>query len=168
MIGLSHYPDYDKWSSTQNNVASNANAAKSVWSLGQAFNVPVMIVETGFSNYNASLAREVMQDLFDRMTAISQCAGIFYWEPQVNGTWKPQYYDTLGWGAYGMGAFSTYQSMCRPTEALDPFKDLNPSGITAPEANKSESDVYYDLQGRRILSPTKQLYIHHATKVLVK
>ena len=168
MIGLSHYPDYDNWNSTQNDVASNPNAANSVKSLGQTFNVPVMIVETGFRNYNATRARNVMQDLFDRMMAISQCAGIFYWEPQVNGTWKPQYYNKLGWGAYGMGAFSTYQTMYRPTEALDAFKDPNPSGIVAPTACASKSNVYYDLQGRRVSPSTKGLYVCNGTKVVVK
>ena len=32
--------------------------------------------------------------------------GVFYWEPQVYGEWKPSCYDDLGWPSYNMGGFS--------------------------------------------------------------
>jgi arabinogalactan endo-1,4-beta-galactosidase len=43
----------------------------------------------------------------------SACAGVFYWEPEVDGTWKPAVYSSSvkkhgkaeEWNAYGMGAF---------------------------------------------------------------
>jgi len=163
-IGLSHYPDYDKWNSTESDVASNLNAANSVKALGQTFNVPVMIVETGFDSWNPTLAKQVMQDLFDRMTALSQCAGIFYWEPEVNGTWKPQYYNTLGWGAYKKGAFSSNN---RPTAALDPFKSSS-TAIDNIKCPAKDTELYYDLQGRRIAPTKKGIYIHQNNKVAVR
>lgn len=106
IIGLSHYPDYEQWNSNADDAVSNANAANSVAALGKLYNVPVMICETGYSTYDPERARTVMQDLLKRMEAIPQCAGIFYWEPETDGKWKPAYYSNIGWNAYSMGAFS--------------------------------------------------------------
>lgn len=53
-----------------------------------------------------ALAQEVVIDLFNRMTAIDRYAGIFYWEPEVDGVWKPAYYSKLGRNAYNKGAFT--------------------------------------------------------------
>ena len=99
VIGLSHYPDYDNWASQTSGVVSNYNAAKSVKTLGATFDVPVMIVETGYDSWSPSRASEVMADLMTRMKEIPQCAGVFYWEPEVDGQWKPAYYGTIGWNA---------------------------------------------------------------------
>ena len=118
MIGLSHYPDYNNWNSDADGAVSNINAARNIKAVGEKFDVPVMIVETGFSQADENLAKQVMQDLFDKVENLTQCAGIFYWEPEVDGQWKPAYYNTVGWGAYGMGAFTTDG---RPTAALDAF-----------------------------------------------
>ena len=120
MIGLSHYPTEDEWDSTDKNAThSNVNAAKWVKAAADTFGVPVMIVETGFQVSKPELGSEVMKDLFRRMETIPECSGIFYWEPQVDGKWRPKYYETIGWGAYGMGAFTTDG---KPTIILDAFK----------------------------------------------
>ncbi|MBO4827799.1 MAG: glycosyl hydrolase 53 family protein [Prevotella sp.] len=159
MIGLSHYPDYNNWSSTQHDVVSNPNAEAGVKTIGELFGVPVMICETGFSNYDPKKASTVMHDLMAHMKAIPHCAGVFYWEPQVDGQWKPDYYNQLGWGAYGMGAFTTDG---KPTAALDAFRDET-DGI---ENNNRETITYnrsaeqwFDLQGRRLHAPQKGLTI---------
>lgn len=155
MIGLSHYPDWDNWNSDKSGVASNKNAAKSVKTLGDLFKVPVMIVETGFSDYDREKAYNVMADLFSQTKDLPQCAGIFYWEPEVDGKWKPAYYDIMKWGAYNMGAFD---SVGKPTIVLDAFK-----GETTGIANIStEADApvkWYDLQGRELRTPGKGLVI---------
>ena len=156
MIGLSHYPDWTDWNSTKNDVASNANAANSVKKLGDLFNVPVMIVETGFSNQDASKASEVMTDLFNKTKNLSQCAGIFYWEPQVDGVWKPEYYNTLGWKAYDMGAFT---SEGKPTAALDAFGDGTTGIHQMPTAQRNEPTQWFDLTGHQHTTPSKGLYI---------
>jgi len=120
MIGVSHYPTAEQWKSTAADAThSNVNAATWVKQAIRDFHVPVMICETGFDVSRPALAKQVMQDLFERMQPIDSCAGIFYWEPEVDGQWKPRYYKSLGWGAYGMGAFTKDG---RPTEALDAFK----------------------------------------------
>lgn len=81
-----------------------------------------------------------------RMKQIPQCAGVFYWEPEVDGVWKPAYYQQLGWGAYGMGAFTTDG---RPTAALDAFGD-DTSGIRQTRfSNVPKPQVIYSLNGTR-------------------
>ena len=157
MIGLSHYPDSDDWDSTKSDVASNASAANSVKTLGDLFKVPVMIVETGFSVQDADKASQVMTDLFNKTKDLPQCAGIIYWEPLADGVWKPDYYTTVGWGAYDMGAFTT-DGM--PTAALDAFGNGS-TAIHAPLSanNHDEATLWYDLLGRQTTTPTKGLYI---------
>ena len=156
MIGLSHYPTAAEWNSTSSSAThSNVNAASYVRQAIQRFQVPVMICETGFDGWRPELASEVMHDLMDRMKAIPQCAGVFYWEPEVDGQWKPAYYYQVGWGAYGMGAFTTDG---RPTAALDAFSG-GTSGISDIPADDMMPATYYDLQGRRLPAPTKGLVI---------
>ena len=118
MIGVSHYPDYDNWNSSSASHASNPTAASNIATLASTFGKKVMVVETGFESSSPALAKTVMQDLFDRVTAIDDCAGIFYWEPEVYGDWKPSYYNTVGWNAYSMGAFT---STGKPSQTLEPF-----------------------------------------------
>ena len=94
-------------------------------------------------------------DLMNRMKQIPQCAGVFYWEPEVDGQWKPAYYQQLGWGAYGMGAFTTDG---RPTKALDAFAgDTN--GITSIQNHDECTTSWFDLQGRLLTWPTNGLFI---------
>lgn len=123
MIGLSHYPNETEWNSTASSAThSNVNAAIWVEQAAIKYGVPVMICETGFDVSKPVLASQVMKDLFARIKDIPQCSGIFYWEPEVDGKWKPSYYNILGWGAYGMGAFTISG---RPTAALDAFGNNN-------------------------------------------
>ena len=144
MIGLSHYPTEDQWNSSSADAThSNINAEKYVKQAIADFGVPVMICETGFDVSRPALAQEVMIDLFNRLTQIDQCAGIFYWEPEVDGVWKPSYYDTLGWGAYGMGAFTTDG---KPTKALDAF-----GGKTTPDGDYPSDLKIYDKMGQTVL-----------------
>ena len=157
MIGLSHYPDWTDWNSTKSGVASNTNAANSVKALGDLFNVPVMIVETGYSVQDANKASQVMKDLFNKLKPLSQCAGIIYWEPETDGVWKPEYYKTVSWKAYDMGAFTTDG---KPTAALAAFGDSSTDiHATLSDNNHDESTQWFDLQGRQTSSPTKGLYI---------
>lgn len=119
MIGFSHYPTAEEWNSSDESASnSNVNAEKHVKKTIADFGLPVMLCETGFEVTKSALAQEVMIDLFRRMRAIEGCAGIFYWEPETDGVWKPEYYENLGWNAYSKGAFTTDG---RPTIALDAF-----------------------------------------------
>ena len=121
MIGVSHYPTADEWNSTDENAThSNVNAARWVKAAAEQFGVPVMIVETGFDHNSPELGSRVMKNLFELMQQVDGCSGIFYWEPEVDGSWKPRFYATLGWGAYGMGAFTTGG---KPSIILDAFNE---------------------------------------------
>lgn len=156
MIGLSHYPDWTDWNSTKSGVASNTNAANSVKTLGDLFNVPVMITETGFPQQDVETGSLVMTDLFNKMKPLPQCAGILYWEPEVDGVWKPDYYDTVGWDAYAMGAFTTDG---KPTAILAAFGDGSTGIHTVPAIQNDAPTQWYDLKGRQHSAPTKGLYI---------
>ena len=138
MIGLSHYPE----SNWQN---ENSKTAANIQSLASTFGVPVMIVETGYNATNETVAQQVMSDLFEKVKALSSCAGIFYWEPEVYGWWKPAYYSKLGWNAYGKGAFT---SQGRPGAALKPFFDPT-DAITVPSSPTLLPSQVYDLQGMK-------------------
>ena len=73
-----------------------------------------MISEVGMMNYGEgpiydsieTLSNTVMTDFVQRMERIDSCMGIFYWEPEVYGGWRPAEYIPLGWGGYDMGSFT--------------------------------------------------------------
>lgn len=118
MIGLSHYPQSESDKTWQN---VNSLALNNISSLGSRFNCKVMIVETGVKTYmNESTATQVLKEFMTEARKIKACAGVFYWEPQTNGSWKPEYYKTLSWNAYDMGAFTKEG---KPSSVLDSFKN---------------------------------------------
>lgn len=138
MIGLSHYPE-SAWQS------ENAKTAANVQTLATQFGVPVMIVETGYASTDETLAGQVMADFMAKAKAAKGCAGVFYWEPEVYGWWKPAYYSKLGWNAYNKGAFT---SQGRPAAALQAFAGEN-TRVDAPAEGPREDAPTYDLSGRR-------------------
>ncbi len=147
MIGLSHYPATD-WKN------ENAKTAANVKALTAQFSVPVMIVETGYSASDEALAGQVMTDFVDRLKALEQCVGVFYWEPEVYGWWKPEYYSKLGWNAYDKGAFT---AQGRPASAFKPFCG-SPDAIAAP-ATTHDPSRSFDLAGRPVEAQRQGLFI---------
>ena len=114
MIGLSHYPMMSAWNGGKTWQEMNELAEENVKKLIAEFKTPVMICEVGtFANDPESEA--VMADFVSRMERIDSCKGIFYWEPEVYGGWRPQEYIPLGWGGYDMGAFTEEG---KPSETL--------------------------------------------------
>ena len=105
MIGLSHYPMMSAWNGGKSWQEMNELAEENIKRLISDWHCPVIIAEVGtFANNPES--ELVMADFIDRITAIDSCTGIFYWEPQVYGGWRPAEYIPLGWGSYDMGAFT--------------------------------------------------------------
>ena len=160
MIGLSHYPESD-WKN------ENAKTIANIKSLATQFGVPVMIVETGYNASNESLAAQVMNDLMTKAKASAQCAGVFYWEPEVYGWWKPAYYTKLGWNAYNKGAFT---SQGRPSAALAPFFDPA-DGISKMQAGtEGHTEAIFNLAGQKTTSLKRGVAIEYgngrARKVL--
>lgn len=113
MIGLSHYPMMTAWSGISWQEA-NERAEVNIRALIATFHRPVMIAEIGMMNWGnkpeydsvAAESNVVMTDFLARIAAIDSCAGVFYWEPQVYGDWRPAEYIPLGWGGYDMGSFT--------------------------------------------------------------
>ena len=126
IIGLSHYPMMSAWNGGKSWQEMNELAENNIRHLIREWHCPVMVAEIGmFADDPASAT--VMSDFVQRAAAIDSCAGIFYWEPQVYGGWRPAEYIPLGWGSYNMGAFTQEG---RPNDALlillaSQGKDLN-------------------------------------------
>lgn len=103
MIGLSHYPQ------TNENLGweeMNRRALEHIRLWAGRYGCRVMVCEVGVKSEDELLAAKVLDNFMVGARQIEQCAGVFYWEPQVYGGWKPALYDSLGWGAYDMGAFT--------------------------------------------------------------
>lgn len=118
MIGITHYPDWDKWGE-QNTLVANY-----LRKMHTTFRVPVMIVETAYSNWDEPRAAMVMRDFVQKLSRAPGYAGIFYWEPEVYGGWEHWLRDdgtsqyntgTRGAKVSGYGAFTPDG---RPAEAL--------------------------------------------------
>ena len=105
MIALSHYPMMSARNGGKTWQEMNELAEENIRRLIHDWHCPVMIAEVGMFANNPE-SEIVMADFIDRITAIDSCAGIFYWEPQVFGGWRPAEYIPLGWGSYDMGAFT--------------------------------------------------------------
>ena len=105
MIGLSHYPMMSAWNGGKSWQEMNELAEENIKRLIADWHCKVMIAEIGMFANNP-LSDTVMTDFVRRAEAIDSCAGIFYWEPEVYGGWRPAEYIPLGWGSYDMGAFT--------------------------------------------------------------
>ncbi|MDD7319202.1 MAG: glycosyl hydrolase 53 family protein [Prevotellaceae bacterium] len=161
MIGLSHYPDWETWS------ISNTTAASNLRKLHDAFAVPVMIVETGYSTWDEKRAERVMKDLLSKMEQEEGCAGVLYWEPEVYGGWEArQLLDDGTWkegnkGQYGVkvtnhGAFNEYG---QPSAALLAFGVT--TGIERTVLDNVDTECYFNLQGQRVSKNAKGIKIVH-------
>ena len=118
MIGLSHYPQAESDKTWQN---VNQLATSHIKSLANTYNCKVMVCEVGVKTQaNETIAAQVLAAFMTEAKKVEACAGVFYWEPQVYGSWKPAYYTTLNWNAYDMGAFT---STGKPSKVMDAFKD---------------------------------------------
>lgn len=117
IIGLSLYPTWWEnngwcdWKPIVNACLAN------IKSLTSTFGKPVMVCEIGMPVWEPQMSKEAVQYILDETKKIEQCHGVFYWEPQTDGVWKPTNYATLGWNAYDKGAFKDG----KPTVALEPF-----------------------------------------------
>lgn len=112
VIGMSLYPEDNNWESLTTSCLDN------IKTLSGKYGTPVVISEIGM-NWNSSKAAAVLKKMVDGCKKISTCEGVFYWEPEVYGNWKPTMYNELGWNAYTKGAFD---NSGKPTTALDAFK----------------------------------------------
>ncbi|MBR4826789.1 MAG: glycosyl hydrolase 53 family protein [Bacteroidales bacterium] len=115
-IALSHYPQTD---SKRTPEQMNTAAVSRIRALAATYGVPVIVSEVGVKSGTESASATVLQEFMDAVRGVSGCNGVFYWEPEVYGWWKPAVYNSLGWGAYDMGAFT---SDGRPSSIMNAFK----------------------------------------------
>ena len=132
-IALSHYPQ-EAWSgSTQLQPAqANSQAVTAVKNLITTFKVPVIISEVGVKTpAGETEAKNVLESFMTEIRKVDGVTGVFYWEPEVDGSWKPAVYSDKAaiqkytgksetWNAYNMGAFT---SAGKPTSVMDVFAD---------------------------------------------
>ena len=91
MIGLSHYPMMSAWNGGKTWQEMNELAEANIRRLISQWHCPVMIAEIGMFA-NDTLSATVMADFVERAQTIDSCAGIFYWEPECYGNWRPAEY----------------------------------------------------------------------------
>lgn len=116
IIGLSHYPQTTSKDWKEMNDLALSHTAK--WT--NTYKKPVMICEVGVkSEADENLAATVLTDFMNRVKKLDKCLGIFYWEPQEHGWWKPTIYEELGWDAYNMGAFTMDGRPAAPMKAFE-------------------------------------------------
>ena len=138
MIAFSHYPQYESKMWIDGKEKSLTPAEVNQYALAYIkkvmadYGVPVMIAETGVrTQASESTAKSLLKSFMDEVRNLDQCAGVFYWEPEVDGSWKPEIYSkpaelakytgtpqTRPWNAYDQGAFTPAGS---PTSVLDVF-----------------------------------------------
>ncbi len=114
VIGMSLYPDHDNWAQLADACLSNIEKLASQYACG------VVVSEVGMA-WDDTAAPDFMKKMVDGCKKISACEGIFYWEPEVYGGWKPASYDnhTPAWSAYTKGAFD---AAGKPTAVFDAYK----------------------------------------------
>ena len=127
-IALSHYPQAESKRTWQE---YNETAITRIKSLISQFKVPVVISEVGVKTpANETLATQVLSEFMAEVKKINRCTGVFYWEPEVYGNWKPAIYSNADaiykytgkretWNAYDMGAF-TYEG--KASTVMNVFK----------------------------------------------
>ena len=124
MVGLSHYPMNVKDKTWKE---ANSLAVTSIKTIYSKYNVPVMVCETGVKFSQLDEATTCMKEFVDAVKDLEGCHGVFYWEPEVYGGWKPAIYSDVSkyvpgekeWNAYDMGAFKSDGS---PSSILDAFR----------------------------------------------
>ena len=124
----------------------------------RTYNVPTMIVETGFNVTRAAEGKAGLSLLLRRAAENADCRGVFYWEPEA-----PNGYN----GGYDMGAFTEHNKVCSPTIIMEAFSEAS-TGLEKPTIapTKVDEDVAYDLAGRRISMPYKGFYIAQGQKYI--
>lgn len=122
MIGLSHYPMTNSQMTWK---AMNSAAILNIKTLASKYGCKAMVCEVGVKASASEIATstQCLTDFMNSVKSLSVCAGVFYWEPQVDGKWRPAIYEKQrrNWGAYDMGAFTSDGSAITPTSILSAF-----------------------------------------------
>lgn len=102
VIGMSLYPTTETWQTMNNDCIANMKDMIS------RYGSEIMVCEVGMPWDAPEACYSFLSDLLAQSKAISQCLGVFYWEPQSYGNWNE----------YTLGAFDNDG---KPTAALEAF-----------------------------------------------
>lgn len=119
IIGMSLYPTWWENNGWCDWKPAVEDCIANIKSISSKYGKPVMICEFGMQVSDPQTSKEAVVYLLEETKKIEECLGLFWWEPQTDGVWKPSTYQALGWGAYDKGAFRNG----RATAALEPFKE---------------------------------------------
>lgn len=132
-LAFSHYPQ-ECWSGSNRMEADEANrlALEFVQSAVEKYKVPVIVSEVGVKTpEDEAEAKRLLQAFMTGIRKVKGCAGVFYWEPEADGRWKPKVYDDASaiyrytgeqkpWTKiYDMGAFTPSGA---PTSVMEVFE----------------------------------------------
>ena len=140
----------------------------------------IMIVETGYSyawevpGTSVDLSNKWAYSAVGQELFATQLVRVAERHPKVDGLfwWWLEYnaYDTSLSGWYNAPLFDSRTGQALPALAAICAFATSSSGVTdIPSVLPSESDVWYDLHGRKIAAPsTPGLYIRSGKKILLK
>ncbi len=131
-LAFSHYPQ-ECWNGKTRMEADEANrlALEFVQFAVEKYKVPVIVSEVGVKTpEDDAEAKRLLQAFMTGIRKVKGCAGVFYWEPETDGSWKPKVYDDKSaiyrytgkqetWNPYDMGAFT---SSGAPTSVMEVFE----------------------------------------------
>ncbi|MBQ3812623.1 MAG: glycosyl hydrolase 53 family protein [Bacteroidales bacterium] len=131
-LAFSHYPQ-ECWNGKTRMEADEANrlALEFVQFAVEKYKVPVIVSEVGVKTpENEAEAKRLLQAFMTGIRKVKGCAGVFYWEPETDGSWKPKVYDDKSaiyrytgkqetWDAYKMGAFTAAGA---PSSVMEVFE----------------------------------------------
>ncbi len=101
VIGVSLYPTDDDWETKTDDCLANLKT------LAETYGKKVMVCEIGMDNTSVN-AEAMLNKMIKGCEGISDCLGLFYWEPECYN----------GWEGYSMGAFDTTG---KPNSSLNAF-----------------------------------------------
>jgi len=103
VIGMSHYPPVNNWSSYNKQIATNMS------DMVARYGKPVVVAEVGMDYSQARTANKMLSDLISKTKALGDNGqGVFYWEPEAYP----------GWQGYKLGALGSNGQF---TTAMDAF-----------------------------------------------
>lgn len=131
-VAFSHYPQ-ECWNGSNKLSADEANrqALDFIQLAVTKYNLPIIVSEVGVKTQaNEAEAKRVLQAFMTGVRKVKGCAGVFYWEPEVDGNWKPKVYSDASaiyrytgkqetWIPYTMGAFTAAGA---PTSVMEVFE----------------------------------------------
>ncbi len=177
VIGLSYYPDYHGALSVLRSTINTLETSQP--------EKEIMVVETGYGaqwglsgSYSSTVRstwptteagqQKFTTDLIAELLAHDKVTGLFWWLPEDNeymATSKPVRDSWWNASLYNQDAGTPWAALFD----LQRFIGLDPTGITAVEADTHTPQGLYTLQGQRISQPQgRNVYIQNGRKVMMK